>query len=86
MAYRVRVKVQELMAYTLERQRIPIAAGDYIVEAGLWFDAAQRAGEALYFRCADPRDKGQLAVRLAEYAALRTFPNVPGDAPLELLE
>lgn len=87
MIYRVRVKHDHALAgYGKDNARLNIRAGEYEVEpASVIYDVVRGAEGVLYFKRADHRDGGDLAVKRGEFPFLWDFPRILPGHPLEVL-
>jgi hypothetical protein len=86
--FRVRVKHEQALAgHATDGARLNVLSGIYYVEPGTRSkNEAEGHDAVLFFRGADKRDGGDLAVKRQDYTFLWDFPAMQNDAPLEVLE
>jgi hypothetical protein len=86
--FRVRVKHEQVLAgLATDGARLNVLSGIYYVEPGV--RPKKEAGGAdavLFFRGADNRNGGDLAVKREDYTFLWDFPAMQEDAPLEVVD
>jgi hypothetical protein len=81
--YRVRVKHEQVLAgFAKDGTRFNLVSGIYQVEPGV----LSKNDAVLFFRGADKRNGGDLAVKREDYTFLWDFPAMQTDAPLEVLD